>query len=70
MIVRCAGAADVIAAVQFAHEHHALISMKGGGHNVSGKAVCNGGLMIQRHRRHEVNHALNIVDVHRCRVRA
>jgi len=47
LIARCAGAADVIAAVEFAREHDMLVSMKGGGHNVGGKAVCDGGLMIE-----------------------
>jgi FAD/FMN-containing dehydrogenase len=46
LIARCTGAADVMAAVDFAREHAALVSVKGGGHNVSGKAVCDGGLMI------------------------
>ena len=46
LIARCAGAADVIAAVTFAREHDLLVSVRGGGHSVAGKAVCNGGLMI------------------------
>ena len=46
LIARCAGAADVIAAVQFARQHDLLVSIKGGGHGVAGKAVCDGGLMI------------------------
>ena len=46
IIARCAGAADVIAAVTFARENGLLVSIKGGGHNVAGKAVCDGGLMI------------------------
>jgi FAD/FMN-containing dehydrogenase len=46
LIARCRGAADVIAAVGFARDHGLPLSIKGGGHNVSGKAVCNDGLMI------------------------
>jgi FAD/FMN-containing dehydrogenase len=46
LIGRCAGAADVIAAVQFARDHRLLVSVKGGGHNITGNAVCEGGLMI------------------------
>lgn len=46
LIVRCAGAADVIAAVRFAREHDLLVSARGGGHNIAGKAVCEGGLML------------------------
>jgi FAD/FMN-containing dehydrogenase len=44
--VRCARAAGVIAAVQFVRQHDLLVSIKGGGHGVGGKAVCDGGLMI------------------------
>lgn len=46
LIVRCAGAADVISAVQFARTHRLLVSVRGGGHNIPGNAVCDGGLMI------------------------
>ena len=46
LIVSCAGVADVIAAVHFARSHDLLVSVRGGGHNVAGNAVCDGGLMI------------------------
>jgi FAD/FMN-containing dehydrogenase len=46
LIVRCAGAGDVVDAVRFAREHDLLASVRGGGHNIVGKAVCDGGLMI------------------------
>ena len=46
VIARCATAADVAAAVQFARESEAEISVRGGGHNVAGKAVTDGGVMI------------------------
>jgi hypothetical protein len=46
MIVRCAGSADVISAVNLARERGLLVSVKGGGHNVAGTAVCEGGVMI------------------------
>ena len=46
IIARCAGAADVMACVRFAREHDLLISVRGGGHSVAGKSVCEGGLMI------------------------
>ena len=46
LIARCAGTADVIAAVRFAREHGLRVSVKGGGHHLTGKAVCEGGLMI------------------------
>jgi FAD/FMN-containing dehydrogenase len=46
LIARCAGAGDVMAAVRFARGHDLLVSVKGGGHNITGNAVCQGGLMI------------------------
>jgi FAD/FMN-containing dehydrogenase len=46
IIARCAGVADVIDAVNFARSNHLLVSVRGGGHNVSGNAACDGGLMI------------------------
>ncbi len=46
LIARCAGAADVAAAVGFAREHGLPLAVRGGGHGVAGKAVCDDGLMI------------------------
>lgn len=46
LIARCAGAADVIACVNFARSHHLPISVRGGGHNIAGSAVCDKGLML------------------------
>ncbi|MDD9380318.1 FAD-dependent oxidoreductase [Streptomyces sp. ZAF1911] len=46
LIVRCTGVADVIAAVDFAREASLLVSVRGGGHNVAGHAVCDGGVVI------------------------
>lgn len=46
IIARCVGTADVANAVNFAREHDVLVAVKGGGHNVAGYAVCDGGLMI------------------------
>lgn len=46
VIARCEGAADVANALMFAHERNLLVSVRGGGHSISGKAVCDGGLMI------------------------
>jgi FAD/FMN-containing dehydrogenase len=45
-VVRPTGAADVMAAVDFAREHDLLLSVKGGGHNFAGTAVCDDGLTI------------------------
>jgi FAD/FMN-containing dehydrogenase len=46
LIARCAGAADVMACVQFAREHRVLLAVRGGGHSVAGHGVCDGGLLI------------------------
>ncbi len=46
LIVRPAVAADVVAAVNFARVNALIVSVKSGGHNVSGNAVCDGGVMI------------------------
>ncbi|HEU5431445.1 MAG TPA: FAD-binding oxidoreductase, partial [Thermomicrobiales bacterium] len=46
LIVRCSGAADVVEAVNFARDNRLPLSVRGGGHNVAGNAVCDGGLMI------------------------
>ena len=45
-VVRCRGAADIIRAVRFAREHQCLLAVRGGGHNIAGNAVCEGGLLI------------------------
>ncbi|MDL2357828.1 MAG: FAD-binding oxidoreductase [Pseudomonadota bacterium] len=46
LIVRCAGAADVLAAVGFARGHALPLAIRGGGHNIAGSALCNDGLVI------------------------
>ncbi len=45
-IARCLSAADVIACVRIAREHELLVSIRGGGHSIAGKSVCDDGLMI------------------------
>ena len=46
VVVRCAGATDVAAAIGFARERGLEISIRGGGHNIAGTSVCDGGVMI------------------------
>jgi FAD/FMN-containing dehydrogenase len=46
LAVHCAGVNDVKRAVDFARAHGLLTSVKGGGHNIAGSAVCDGGLLI------------------------
>lgn len=46
MIVQCSGTADVMAAVKFAREHQLLVSVRGAGHNIAGKSLYDGALLI------------------------
>ncbi len=44
-ILRCRGTADVVAAVNFARDCNIVLAVRGGGHNVGGRALCDGGLV-------------------------
>ncbi len=46
LIARCATPSDVVQAVGFAREHQLLTAVRAGGHSVSGKSTCNGGIVI------------------------
>jgi FAD/FMN-containing dehydrogenase len=46
LIVRCLTADDVVAALAFARRAQLEVSVRGGGHNVAGRAVADGGVMI------------------------
>ena len=46
LIARCADVTDVVAAVHHAREHDLPLAVRGGGHNVSGTAVCDDGIVI------------------------
>jgi FAD/FMN-containing dehydrogenase len=46
IIARCTGAADVIACVVFAREHRLPAGVRGGGHSIAGKSICDDGLII------------------------
>lgn len=54
LIVQCSGVADVRTAVKFANAHSLLLSIHGGGHNIAGNAICDGGLMIDLSRMRDV----------------
>ena len=45
-VVRCRGVRDVIRAVRLARDNSLLVAVRGGGHNIAGNAVCDGGLLI------------------------
>ena len=38
LIARCRNDADITASIEFAREHHLEVAVRGGGHNVSGRA--------------------------------
>jgi FAD/FMN-containing dehydrogenase len=67
IIARCSGTADVVAAVNVAREHNLELAVRGGGHNVAGTAVNDGGLVIDLSAMRGIS-----VDVahHRVRVQA
>lgn len=46
LIAGCVGNADIVDAVNFARTHGLELAVRGGGHNVAGRAVCEGGLML------------------------
>ena len=46
LIARCAGAADVISAVNFARDNKLQVAVRGGGHSLPGHSVCDGGVVI------------------------
>jgi len=50
LIARCLGVADVATCINFARESNLLLSIKGGGHNISGLAACERGLMLDMSR--------------------
>ncbi|WP_440766751.1 FAD-binding oxidoreductase [Natronorubrum sp. DTA7] len=46
LVARCRGVADVVDAVTFARTLELPVSVRGGGHNVAGTAVCDDGLVV------------------------
>ena len=46
MIARCIGVADVIDTVKFVRDNDLLVAIRAGGHNVAGRALCDGGVVI------------------------
>ena len=46
MIARCSGVADVVQAVRFARANDLVVAVRGGGHNVGGRALSDGGIVV------------------------
>jgi FAD/FMN-containing dehydrogenase len=46
VIARCASTADVVEAVRVAREYRPEVSVRGGGHQIAGSGVCDGGMVI------------------------
>jgi FAD/FMN-containing dehydrogenase len=46
LIIRCSSTADVVEGVRLAREHDLILAVRGGGHNIAGNAVNDGGLML------------------------
>ena len=54
VIIQCHNSDDVIRAMKFARQHNLIISVKGGGHNIAGNSVCEGGVMIDLSKMKEI----------------
>jgi FAD/FMN-containing dehydrogenase len=50
IIARCAGAPDVTRAVRFARDTGLVLAVRGGGHNIAGSALCDGGIVVDLSR--------------------
>jgi len=64
-IARCATVSDVIACIETARAGGLTVAIRGGGHNIAGNAVCDGGLVIDLSPMKKI-----VVDVPAQRVRA
>jgi FAD/FMN-containing dehydrogenase len=55
VIARCSGVADIVAALRFARARRLEVAVRGGGHNIAGSALCEGGLLIDLSPMHAVH---------------
>jgi len=55
MIARCTGVADVVTAVNYGRANGLLTAIRGGGHNVGGRALCDDGIVIDLSRMRAVH---------------
>jgi FAD/FMN-containing dehydrogenase len=65
VIARCAGADDVVAAVDFARHLGVPVAVRGGGHSAAGHSTCDGGIVIDTGPMKDIR-----VDPHQRTVRA
>src|SRR3954470_15873043 len=65
LIARCAGAGDVVAAVEFARSLGVTVAVRGGGHSAAGHSTCDGGVVIDLSKMKDIR-----VDAHARTVRA
>jgi FAD/FMN-containing dehydrogenase len=65
LVVQAISVSDVVATVEFARDHHLELSIKGGGHNIAGLALSDGGVTLDfsRMRGVEVNLPAGTVSV-------
>ncbi len=61
LIVAARAAADVVRTIAFVRDHQLLLAVRGGGHNIAGNAVCDGGVVLDLSRMRSVR-----VDPQRC----
>ncbi len=54
IVARAASVDDVVRTVRFAAEHGIELSIRGGGHNIAGLALCDGGLTLDMSGRNQV----------------
>jgi len=50
LVVRCSGVADVLLGIELARERDLVVSVRGAGHHIAGRSVCDGGLVIDLSR--------------------
>ncbi|MFW6074033.1 MAG: FAD-binding oxidoreductase [Chloroflexota bacterium] len=55
LIAMCETTDDVVRSVRFARKHNLLTSVRGGGHNIAGTAICEDGLMISLARMRNID---------------
>ena len=54
VIIQCHSSDDVLQAMKFAKNYNLIVSVKGGGHNIAGNSVCEGGVMIDLSKMKEI----------------